>query len=748
MRKEVVAALLLLVSGCGGGSSGSTGGTGSGGGGEGGGGTPPPVSGLDSRPSNTSCLAGAAPSVSLSLQPVFTGLGNFTEPVLMLQEPASADRWYVMQHDGRVYEFDNRPDVSTKRLFVDLNAAISGVSDGEMGLLGMAFHPGWPTDPRVYFSYTTFIGAQLVSQLVEYQTLDGGQTADLSTAKVLLQVNQPQTSHNGGDIAFGPDGDLYLGLGDGGEITPGDDHGPIGNGQRLSTLLGKMLRIDVDHSTGAVPYAIPSDNPYAGGALCNNDVGTYAQNCPEIYAYGFRNPWRWSFDRGSGELWLGDPGQDSWEEVDKVVSGGNYGWRCYEGNHPYNSTCGPNAGTAIPPVAEYSHSYGVAVIGGYVYRGTAIPELVGRFVFGDYGSGNIWTIARDTTPTLELAGGVSSGLDIASFGQGLDGEIYVMGLSGALQKLVPGSQTGRVIPDQLSATGCVNPANPAQPATGLIPYAPNASFWSDGAVKTRFLALPDGQQIGVGQDGSFSFPTGSVLMKNFSLGSRLVETRLLMRHDDGQWAGYTYEWNAAGTDATRVIGGKTANVDGQTWYFPSEAQCQLCHTDAAGHTLGLETAQLNGQFHYAATGRDANQITTLNTIGMFTPALATDPSQLPSLPDPYGQSGTLDQRARAYLHINCSQCHRPGGPTDTDMDLRYTTPLSGTHACDVVPHDTLGITDARRIAIGGSNPAARSLLVVRPGLTDTNAMPPVPHMVDTAGVQLLTNWVNSLTSCN
>jgi len=765
MRMEIAAVLLLLVSGCGGssgdgagGSSGNDGGgaggstsTGGGttnGGGTGSGATPPVnASGLDSRPPNPDCLAGAAPSVSLSLQPVFTGLGNFTAPLFMVQEPASADRWYVGQQDGRVFEFDNRPDVSAKRLFVDLNTAIAGVSYGEMGLLGMAFHPGWPTDPRVYFSYTTYLGSQLVSQLVEYQTRDGGQTADPATARVLLQVNQPATNHNGGDLAFGPDGYLYLGLGDGGETDSGDDHGLIGNGQNLSTLLGKMVRIDVDHAGSGMPYAIPATNPFAGGALCNNDVGAYTGNCPEIYAYGFRNPWRWSFDRGSGELWLGDPGQDSWEEVDKVVLGGNYGWRCYEGSHSYNPSCGPNAGSAIAPVAEYSHAHGIAVIGGYVYRGTAIPELVGRFVFGDYGTGAIWDIARDTTPTLQLADGVSSGLDMVSFGQGLDGEIYVIGFSGALQKLVPGNQTGRVIPNQLSATGCVNPADPTQPASGLIPYAPNASFWSDGAVKTRFLALPDGKQISVGQDGSFSFPTGSVLVKNFSLGSRLVETRLLMRHDDGQWAGYTYAWNDAGTDATRVIGGRTASINGQPWYFPSEAQCQLCHTDAAGHTLALETPQLNGKLHYAATGRDANQLTTLNDIGLFTPALATDPAQLPSMPDPYGQDGTLAQRARSWLHTNCSQCHRPGGPTGVDMDLRYTTPLSGTNACDVAPHDTLGIADARRIAIGGSNPAARSLVVVRPGNGGSNAMPPVPHTVDTAGVQLLTDWVNSLTSC-
>jgi uncharacterized repeat protein (TIGR03806 family) len=732
MRKAIVAVLLLTLSSCGGGPGGDVPGP-----------SDPTVSGLDARPSNTSCLAGEAPRVSLTLQQVFSGLGSFSSPVLMLQEPASTAYWYVVQQGGIVYAFDNLPDVTTRRVFIDLTSAIAGASGGEMGLLGMAFHPGWPTDPRVYFSYTASISGQRVSRVVEYQTTDAGQSADVASANVILQINQPESNHNGGHIAFGPDGYLYIGFGDGG--GGGDVHGSIGNGQRLSTLLGKMLRIDVD---GAAPYSIPAGNPFAGNAVCNNDTGAFSQSCPEIFAYGFRNPWRWSFDRVTGELWVGDVGQGKWEEVDRVVAGGNYGWRCFEGNHDYNASCGSDAAAALPPVAEYSHDDGIAVTGGYVYRGNAIPELAGRYVFGDYGSGTVWHIARDTAPTLQVTTGVSSGINVSSFGEGRDGELYAVDLGGSLNRLVAGGAGGGNIPAQLSATGCVNAADATQPAPGLVPYAPQAPFWSDGAVKTRYLALPNGKQIGVGADGDFDFPTGSVLVKNFRLGSRLVETRLLMHHNGGEWAGYTYEWNAAGTDATRVMGGKTADIDGQMWLFPSEAQCLLCHTDAAGKSLGLESSQLNAQFHYTATGRDANQLATLNAIGMLTPALAQDPASLPAMPDPYGTSGTLEQRARAYLHTNCSQCHRPGGPTNVDMDLRYTTSLANTHACDVAPVNALGIANARRIAIG-SNAAGRSLVIHRMALTDSDSMPPFqPRQVDAAGVQLLGDWVSSLANCN
>jgi uncharacterized repeat protein (TIGR03806 family) len=712
----------------------------------------PPTSGLETRPANASCLAGAAPStqVSLGMEEVFPNLPDFSVPILMLQEPASSARWYVAQKTGQIYAFDNQPAVSTRRLFVDVSSQIAVAANNpndERGLLGMAFHPSYPTDPRAYLSYTANAGAQLVSRVVEYRTRDNGQTLDATSAVTILQSHQPEANHNGGHIAFGPDGNLYIGLGDGG--SGGDPHGAIGNGQRLSTLLGKLLRINVNATTGGTPYAIPAGNPFAGGAVCNNDTGTFTQNCPEIYAYGFRNPWRWSFDSGTGELWLGDVGQGNWEEVNRVQLGGNYGWRCREGAHAFDANCGANAGSSIDPVAEYSHSLGISVTGGYVYRGSNIAALGGRYVFGDFGSGRIWHVPRDAAPTLQMTTGFDSGLNIASFAQDSAGELYVVHFGGTLHRLRQSTAGGGTVASQLSATGCVNPANPAQSASGLVPFAPNAPFWSDGASKQRYMALPDGQRIMVNSDGDMDFPDGSVLMKHFRIGNQLVETRLLMRHNGGTWAGYTYEWNAQGTDATRVIGGKSVQVAGQSWLFPSEAQCLLCHTAAAGRSLGPELAQLNGSLTYAATGRTANQLTTLNTIGMLTPALSQPVTQLPAMPDPLGTSGTLNERARAYLHSNCSHCHRPGGPTNVSLDLRYTTALASTNACEVMPVRTLGVANARIIAVSGNDPASRSMVVLRAERSDADSMPPIqPRVVDASGVTLLRSWVNSLTSCN
>lgn len=705
-------------------------------------GPPPPSSGLDARPRNTSCVAGDRPvqTVTLATEAAFPDLPGFASPVLMSQAPGDPSRWFVVEQAGVVRVFANQAGVTSAAVFIDIRTRVR--SGGEQGLLGLAFHPEFPSDPRVYLSYTNAANG-LVSRISEFRTGDGGATLDPGSEVILLSVPQPETNHNGGNVAFGSDRYLYIGFGDGG--SGGDPHGTIGNGQNLQTVLGKILRIDIDGTTGAARYGIPPGNPFAGNPLC--DTGTGTQNCPEIYAYGFRNPWRWSFDRASGELWVGDVGQNTLEEVDRVVRGGNYGWRCFEGTEAYNSTCGPNAATSLPPVAQYGRTVGHSVTGGYVYRGSAIPPLAGRYVFGDFVTGRIWHIPRDTSPTLTVTSGFDSGLSVASFGEGLDGELYIVNYGGTLHRLVAGAAGGGSVATRLSATGCVQPGDPTQPAAGLVPYAPSAPFWSDGASKERYLALPDGATMRTEADGDIEFPHGTVLMKHFRLGTRLVETRLFMRHTDGEWAGYTYEWNASGTDATRVVGGKTSAVAGLTWVFPSESECLACHTAAAGRSLGLELAQLNGPLTYASTGRTANQVVTLNAIGMFSPAVTTPPSALPSLPDPYGSSGTLNERARAYLHTNCSQCHRPGGGTPTDLDLRHSVSLAGTNGCNRAPQaGDLGIADARIIAPGD---AARSVLVARTNRRDAHAMPPVAStLVDTSGVALLASWVDSLAGCN
>ncbi len=489
--------------------------------------------------------------------------------------------------------------------------------------------------------------------------------------------------------------------------------------------------------------------------MCGPDPHASTGDCQEIYAWGVRNPWRWSFDTSTGELWLGDVGQNAYEEVDRVQRGGNYGWNCREGLHAYSGpagTCPSTTANFIEPVVEYDHSVGNSITGGYVYRGSALPALAGVYLFADYGSGRIWRLVDSGSGGYTSQELLDTNLAIASFGQGNDGELYVVDINGGgLYKIVDGGGSGGggsgpPVPTLLSDTGCVVAQSPSQPASGLIPYAPAAPFWSDGAVKERWMAIPNGTSISVGADGDFAFPNGTVLMKHFRLNGALIETRLFMRHPDGDWAGYTYEWNTQQTNATLVTGGKTATVGGQSWRFPSGNECLSCHTQAAGFALGAEAAQLNHDFAYASTGRTANQLRTLDHITLFTTPLG-DPANQPSLPDPFDTAAPVDQRARAYLHTNCSQCHRPGGGTPSSMDLRYGTLLSSTAACDAPPQaGDLGIGGAARIIAPGS--AANSVLLARLSRRDANGMPPIAsNQVDTAGAMLLEQWIGALTSC-
>jgi glucose/arabinose dehydrogenase len=388
----------LWLAACGGGGSGN-------GNGGGGGTTPPPT------------------TPTLAVQRVFPAL-SFTAPVALLQSPGDSTRWYVVQQGGLVRRFDNVANVNATSNWLDLTGVVT--AGGERGLLALVFHPNFPNDPRVFVYYTATVGAQLVSRLSSFQTNSGGLNVTAGSEAVLLQVDQPEVNHNGGQLAFGTDGLLYLGLGDGG--GGGDQHGSFGNGQNTQTLLGKIIRVDVN--AAQPPYGIPAGNPFAANARCNlNGSGSAA--CPEIYALGLRNPWRFSFDRDTGNLWIGDVGQNLWEEVDRINAPGlNLGWRCREAAHDYNTSCG-GATNFTEPVAEYGHGTGVAVIGGYVYRGSAYANLRGWYVSGDL-NGALFLLPA-TTPAgsvQTLTPALSTGFSITSFGEGADRELYVLDATG------------------------------------------------------------------------------------------------------------------------------------------------------------------------------------------------------------------------------------------------------------------------------------------------------------------------------
>lgn len=702
--------------------------------------------GLDTRPDNRTCIAPDRPTgdATVSVSDPYPSLPDFVQPTKLLQEPAGAGRWFVLQKTGQIMTFAaTNPSAANEYMDLTDTRAIRTSSEG--GLLGMAFHPDYPSTPEIFLSYTIDHTGPPMRHIVSRMVLDNVTSPGAGTSEqIILEVDQDFDNHNGGDIAFGADGLLYFGLGDGGS---GND--PLARAQDTTRLLGSMLRIDVI-GTGA-DYNIPADNPFSGNALCG--ASDNADDCPEIYAWGLRNPWRWSFDPDSGALWLADVGQGAREEVNIIERGGNYGWRCREGTRDTSNAADCPPGGLIDPVTEYPRSLGNSITGGQVYRGTSIPSLAGLYVFADYGSGRFWAARPDGQGGYENDELIDTNLNPTAFNYGPDNELYFVNIDGSngtgrVRRLEPPSNpVADTIPALLSDTGCVSAANVTEAYDGLLPYDLNAPFWSDGAAKDRYIGLPNGSTISINASGDFEFPNGTVIVKNFRLAGELVETRHLMRHTDGIWAGYTYEWNAAQTEATRVRGGKVRNVNGQDWIYPSEAQCMECHTGAAGFALGPEIAQLNKTFTYPSTGRNANQLETIEHVMMFASALPDTVDALDALTDPTDTALPIASRARAYLHTNCAQCHRPNGPTPSTLDLRYDTLLADTNACDAIPLEgDLGITNARLISPGN---AASSLVIERMQRRDIHGMPPAgSSVIDSSGVATVADWINSLSDCN
>jgi len=700
--------------------------------------------GLDTRPSNTTCLAKKRPVIDtgVTLQRQWSGLG-FNQPIYLTQAPGDNTTWYLVERGGKIRAF---PQDATGNAQSRDFATVTVNAAGEGGLLGLAFHPQWPARREAYLSYTRNVvggdpapptcsgsGAPFTSVVSRWKSTNNGTSLNVGPEEV-IKVGQPYANHDGGTIQFGPDGMLYFGLGDGGS---GDD--PCASGQNLGMLLGKMLRVDVGNGTGA--YTVPADNPFVGTAGAR----------PEIWAYGFRNPWRWSFDQASGELWVGEVGQNTWEEVDRVVKGGNYGWKTCEGFHRRGSTsmlC--NTPGMSDPVVEHGRGEARSITGGYVYRGSAMPSLAGTYIYGDFETGNIWALLydADNRPAPKLIATVAA-QTLVSFGQGNDGEVYTVQISGEISKLVPSAPPPPDgFPQLLSETGCVDPKDPTKPASAMIPYDVSSPLWADGADKDRWLALPDGATITINAEQDWDLPVGSVTVKTFSIGGKRIETRLFMRHDDGGWGGYTYEWSDDGSDAVLLPSGKAKPVGDAVWGYPSRTQCIQCHSKAAGGTLGLETAQMNRDEVYPSTNRISNQLATLDHIGIFAAPLGVAPEEAPRLADPQGKdtgNGALEARARSYLHANCAHCHRPMGGAQGMVDLRYTKSFKETGTCNV--DNTQGpIGSATKLIVPGS--PETSILSLRVHATDSKQMPPVAvTQLDPVGSAVIDDWIRSLTEC-
>ena len=699
---------------------------------------------------------------------------DFVRPVALTHAGDGSQRLFVCDQVGVVHVFPEDEQIESTEVFLDLREK-TRTKHFEEGLLGLAFHPRYKENGEFFIYYSTDPQTSIVAR--RRVSSDDPNRADPDFEELVLKVDQPFGNHNGGSIEFGPDGYLYVGLGDGGKA---DD--PKGNGQNLGTLLGSILRIDIDQrgENGAgekLGYAIPPDNPFVGVDGARG----------EIWAYGIRNCWRLAFDRLTGALWMSDVGQNLFEEVNIIERGGNYGWNVREGFHPFvrrreqlaeaTEEQKEIAEQFANPVHEYGREDGKSITGGIVYRGKELPELYGTYLYGDFVSFNIWGLrygGEDKKSNHLIA---RSTLPVTAFGETESGEVYVLAFSAKkdvdIRKLGMGQvfnlQQGRIyrfrrretptaetadFPRKLSDSGLFADLRTQTPAEGLIPYSINVPLWSDGAEKSRYIALPVLGQVVYHETGPWEFPVGTVLVKTFSLPgpagtTNRLETRLLVLSERG-WDGYTYKWDDDLSDARLIdaavrvdepIASRGHGSATQEWYYPSRSDCNACHTEVAGFVLGFETLQLNRTHDYGEG--PVNQLDALSLSGIFANPPKRPAAAIKAYPDWHAGTGSLGELARAYLDINCAVCHAPGGTGIAKADLRYGTPLEKAFIIDQEPGQMRILAPGSKVVLPGlpqKSELLQRLLTNGPGRMPTLAS----SKVDWRAVQILGEWIESL----
>ncbi|HVU90176.1 MAG TPA: PQQ-dependent sugar dehydrogenase [Pirellulales bacterium] len=653
------------------------------------------------------------------------------QPLFLTHEPTTGDL-LVAQLQGPILIFPNRPDVDHAETFLDV---------GE-DTYSFAFDPHYADNRYVYvFSNGPRDEKEKRNRIARYHvTAEQPLRCDPATRHVILDYES--NGHNGGDLAFGPDEMLYISAGDG---TSDSDTNLTG--QNLADLPSGILRIDVRGSSANERYKAPADNPFVAMPGARG----------EIWAYGLRNPWRISFDRENGRLWVGDVGQDWREMIYLIQRGGNYGWSVEEGGQPFQPLRDRGPTAIVPPVVAHPHSEARSVTGGHVYYGRRFADLRGAYVYADFATGKFWGLRYDgqaVTWHQELA---DTSLQVVSFGADAAGELYVVDLAGGIYQFEVNDarESALPFPRRLSETGLFASTADHVPAPGVIPYSVNAPLWSDGAKKERFLAIPDDGQIQFTESRGWNLPDHSVVVKTFFLDTdeeagdlRRVETRLMVR-DQGEWTGYSYEWNDAQTDAELVVAAGLARdfevrdtATGEpalvTWRFPSRAECMVCHTRAANYVLGLSALQMNRAHDYGTATE--NQLEVLERLGVFRDKLPKRPAEMGALADPANGDAAVDVRARSYLHANCSHCHVSAGGGNARLELEFTTPPEKMNLLAERPlHDRFGVADALLLAPGDPE---RSLLLTRIKRTERGRMPPLAtSVVDRQAVALFESWI-------
>ena len=699
---------------------------------------------------------------------------QFQVPIALAHPPGETNQLYVAERAGGIRVITDLSQNTLQAEYVlDLSSLRSVTSNGENGLLGLAFHPRFSETKRIFVFYTHNLEGIRRNRVSSFLiTGDDPIRADPDSEIIYFDQLDQANNHNGGDIHFGPDGYLYVALGD-----EGGANDRWRNSQQVDKdFFAGIVRLDVDKFPGnveptyhpAVPrdsrgkafYSVPIGNPLVaewqqGGSDPDSDLRL------EFYAIGLRNPWRMAFDPPTGRLFAGDVGQVTREEVDIIVKGGNYGWAIREGFIAFNEGPGnlippPAFGELLDPIHDYPREDGQSVTGGVVYRGIRFPELEGAYIFGDYELGHVWAL-------IEREGGYDRILLTnypRHYEYGLDpsnGDVLISGGDGNIRRLVRGDGWRQpAFPSTLSETGAFKSLVNLEPEDGIMAYEPNLSFWSDHGIKSRWVAVPNAT-IGYHRELPWAFPPGTVWIKHFELplernngaSSVRVETRFLVKTENGVY-GLSYRWKEDGSDAI-LVGEEGVDIDfdvqteegqvTQTWRIPSRAECLQCHTPGAGYALSFNSRQLNRE--QMIEGRQRNLLHYLGEVGILDTTIdATE--DLPRFHTADDGSASLLSRVRSYLAVNCASCHQPGAIASTTWDARPHIELLDTGLIGGIPLNDGGNPNGRLVVPGDPE---SSVLLSR--ISETHGFSRMPNVatneLDHQAIDLVKDWIGSIS---
>ncbi|MEO2034779.1 MAG: PQQ-dependent sugar dehydrogenase [Planctomycetaceae bacterium] len=692
--------------------------------------------GEDPRPSwTTSNIRGTPdPPAAYAIQPAFPQL-TFTNPTSLEELPDG--RMLISEIGGHVYTFVKNAKTQQKDLLLTIDEAMiwHATSYWQSG-------SGW----QLFVCYSKGDLSYVSRFHVE------GVEADSQSEEVIL--TWPAGGHNGGCLQFGTDGMLYISTGDGSGPNPPDGRTAA---QDVSNLFGCVLRIDVQKKDAGKNYSVPPDNPFVDleGAR------------PEIWAYGLRNPWKFAIDKKTGLMLAADNGWESWEMVHRIVRGGNCGWPIMEGRAVLRSEVKQGPTPIRPPVKDHSHTEANSVIGGPVYRGAMLPELDGTFVYGDYITGTIWGLKSDGGDSYTHTTLVDTDQRIIAFAEGSAGELFVLDydFTGRIYQLVPSGleDTSADFPRQLSETGLFTSPETMVPAPGVVPYDVIVERWMDGAVAQRWVAIPDTGTITLAAEKQMAaYPEGTVFVKHLTLpegdesGRPLPLETQVLHYENGRWHPYSYVWDDTKTDAVLVdaagadrqlnlnldpTAAGDSETDERTWHVSAENECRLCHNAGAGYVLGFEPNQLN-IVRSGSSGSRSDQFRRLVSQKVIAGNRQPAGDSPARLVDPHDESRSLDDRARSYLHGNCSSCHHPKGNAIVSFYLRRDLPFEELRTNKGTGIGTFGLRNAKLIVPGDPY---RSVLLYRMAKLGYARMPYIgSRVVDGAGVALVEQWIRSM----